>query len=184
MELYTQRYEINGKQYNPLLTWDGAYFQMMMPQIWLNERELMPNYGIVEDHTFIQKVYASKHGIPMVSSSATTDNAYHAFGVPQLSESKVRFKNKIDDGYTGTPHAIALSYIVDPAGAISALKKLKQAYPNIESPYAGMTLSIAAARSQKISFPLMSACLLVLFWRKRSMPMLKNTYKARAIWNC
>ncbi|AJJ01059.1 glucoamylase family protein [Yersinia pseudotuberculosis IP 32953] len=135
MELYTQRYEINGKQYNPLLTWDGAYFQMMMPQIWLNERELMPNYGIVEDHTFIQKVYASKHGIPMVSSSATTDNAYHAFGVPQLSESKVRFKNKIDDGYTGTPHAIALSYIVDPAGAISALKKLKQAYPNIESPY-------------------------------------------------
>lgn len=89
----------------------------------------------------------------MVSSSATTDNAYHAFGVPQLSESKVRFKNKIDDGYTGTPHAIALSYIVDPAGAISALKKLKQAYRISNPRMAGMTLSIAAARSQKYPFP-------------------------------
>lgn len=119
----------------------------------------------------------------MVSSSATTDNAYHAFGVPQL-ESKVRFKNKIDDGYTGTPHAIALSYIVDPAGAISALKKLKQAYPNIESPYGWYDAVDSSGKISKISFPLMSACLLVLFWRKRSMPMLKNTYKARAIWNC
>ncbi len=109
----------------------------------------------------------------MVSSSATTDNAYHAFGVPQLSESKVRFKNKIDDGYTGTPHAIALSYIVDPAGAISALKKLKQAYPNIESPYGWYDAVDSSGKISKISFPLMSACLLVLFWRKRSMPMLK-----------
>ncbi len=135
MELYTQHYKINDKIYNPLLTWDGAYFQMMMPQIWINERVLMPDYKIVEDHTLIQKIYGAKHGIPMVSSSAKVDNGYHSFGVPALSESKVRFNNTIEDGYTGTPHAIALSYIVDPEGSISALKKLKQAYPNIESPY-------------------------------------------------
>ncbi|MEQ4925006.1 glucoamylase family protein [Proteus hauseri] len=135
MELYTQHYKINDKIYNPLLTWDGAYFQMMMPQIWLNEKELMPDYKIVEDHTLIQKIYGAKHGIPMVSSSARIDNGYHSFGVPALSESKVRFNNVIEDGNTGTPHAIALSYIVDPDGAISALKKLKQVYPHIQSPY-------------------------------------------------
>lgn len=135
MELYTQHYKINGKIVNPLLTWDGAYFQIMMPQIWVNERELMPDYKIVDDHTLIQKIYGAKHGIPMVSSSAKIDNSYYPFGVPELSESKVRFNNIVPDGYTGTPHAIALSYIVDPEGAISALRKLKKIYPQIESPY-------------------------------------------------
>ncbi|WON78837.1 glucoamylase family protein [Serratia sp. UGAL515B_01] len=135
MELYTQHYKVKDQSYNPILTWDGAYFQLMLPQIWLNERKLVPDYGIVKDHTFIQKVYATKNGIPMVSSSATVDDGYNAFGVPHLSESKVRFNNKVDESVTGTPHAIALSYIVDPVDAVSALKKLKAIYPHIESPY-------------------------------------------------
>lgn len=84
MELYTQRYEINGKQYNPLLTWDGAYFQMMMPQIWLNERELMPNYGIVEDHTFIQKSMPASMAFqwflpPLPRITLTTPSVCHSF---------------------------------------------------------------------------------------------------------
>lgn len=135
MKLYTKSYLINGKSYNPLLTWDGAYFQMMLPQIWINEHELMPDYSIVKDHTSLQKMYANKYAIPMVSSSATIDNGYHSFGVPQLSESKIIFNNKIIDGNTGTPHAVALSYIVDSNDAIKALKKIKMTYPQVESPY-------------------------------------------------
>ncbi|RJX71963.1 hypothetical protein DZ860_09025 [Vibrio sinensis] len=135
MELYTHKYTFNGKEYNPMLTWDGAYFQAMLPAIWLDEKSLMPNYRMVEDMTFIQMAYAAKHNIPMVSSSATVDDAYAAFGVPHLSESKVKFNNEIHAGTTGTPHAVALSYMVNPETAVSALKALKAYYPNIESEF-------------------------------------------------
>lgn len=135
MELYTQQYTFNDREFNPMLTWDGAYFQAMLPAIWLNERALMPDYTMVEDMTFIQMAYAAEHNIPMVSSSATTDDGYAAFGVPYLSESKVKFNNVIHDGKTGTPHAVALSYLVNPETAVDALKGLKAYYPAIESEF-------------------------------------------------
>lgn len=135
MELYTHKYTFNGKEYNPMLTWDGAYFQAMLPAIWLNEQELMPDYTMVKDMTFLQMTYAAKHNIPLVSSSATVDDAYAAFGVPFLSESKVKFNNEIHEGTTGTPHALALSYIVSPKTSVQALKALKNYYPQIESEY-------------------------------------------------
>ncbi|OLQ94620.1 hypothetical protein BIY21_08465 [Vibrio ponticus] len=135
MELYTHKYTFNGKEYNPMLTWDGAYFQAMLPAIWLNEQELMPDYTMVKDMTFLQMTYAAKHNIPLVSSSATVDDAYAAFGVPFLSESKVKFNNEIHEGTTGTPHALALSYIVSPETSVQALKALKNYYPQIESEF-------------------------------------------------
>ncbi|MGX9522582.1 glucoamylase family protein [Vibrio mediterranei] len=135
MELYTQEYTYNGRTYNPMLTWDGAYFQAMLPAIWLNEKELIPDYTMVQDMTFIQMAYAAEHNIPLVSSAATVDDEYAAFGVPYLSESKVKFDNKIDEGKTGTPHAVALSYLVSPETAVKALKSIKALYPEIESPY-------------------------------------------------
>lgn len=135
MELYTHKYTFNSKEYNPMLTWDGAYFQAMLPAIWLNEKELMPDYTMVKDMTFLQMTYAAKHNIPLVSSSATVDDAYAAFGVPFLSESKVKFNNEIHEGTTGTPHALALSYIVSPKTSVQALKALKNYYPQIESEY-------------------------------------------------
>lgn len=135
MELYTHKYTFNGKEYNPMLTWDGAYFQAMLPAIWLNEQELMPDYTMVKDMTFLQMTYAAKHNIPLVSSSATVDDAYAAFGVPFLSESKVKFNNEIHEGTTGTPHALALSYIVSPETSVQALKALKTYYPQIESEF-------------------------------------------------
>lgn len=135
MELYTQTYTFNGKQYNPMLTWDGAYFQAMLPAIWLNEEQLMPDYSIIKDMTFLQMVYAAKHNIPLVSSSATVDDGYAAYGVPHLSESKVKFNNEIHGGTTGTPHALALSYLVDQDTSVKALKALKSHYPNIESEF-------------------------------------------------
>ena len=135
MELYTQSYQFHNKQYHPMLTWDGAYFQAMLPAIWLNEKTLIPDYRIIEDMTLIQMAYAMKQNIPMVSSSATVDDGYAAFGVPELSESKVRFNNKVAKANTGTPHALALSYMVAAETSVQALKALKNYYPNIESSY-------------------------------------------------
>ncbi|PTO94405.1 hypothetical protein CWO29_01245 [Vibrio splendidus] len=135
MELYTHPYTFNGQEYNPMLTWNGTYFQGMLPSIWMNERELMPDYSLVEDMTFVQMVYAAKHNIPLLSSSATVDDGYSEFGVPYLSESKVMFNNEMHAGDTGTPHATALSYIVSPETSVQALKALKAYYPNIESEF-------------------------------------------------
>ncbi|MDF2152792.1 glucoamylase family protein [Vibrio sp. CAU 1672] len=135
MELYTKQYTYQGRTYNPMLTWDGAYFQAMLPAIWLNERELMPDYSMIEDLTFIHMAYAAQHNIPLVSSAATINDGYAAFGVPYVSESKVMFNNTIEDDKTGTPHAVALSYLVNPEIAIQVLKSIKTHYPKIESPY-------------------------------------------------
>ncbi|WP_413111707.1 hypothetical protein [Thaumasiovibrio sp. DFM-14] len=135
MELYTAEYTYGGATYNPILTWDGSYFQAMLPAIWLNERDLVPDYTMFEDMTYLHMVYAKEHNIPMVSASATTDDRYEPFGVPFLSESKVKFGNEIHDGKTGTPHAVALAYIIDPSMSVHALKNLKAFYPEVETEF-------------------------------------------------
>ncbi|WP_244662496.1 glucoamylase family protein [Vibrio owensii] len=135
MELYTHDYYLGGKKLTPMLTWDGAYFQGMLSMIWLEERTLMPDFSIIEDMTEVQKYHAIHNQIPFVSSSATVDDGYAAFGVPQLSESKVRFNNEIAGGDTGTPHALALSYMVKPFEAVSLLKTVIDYYPQLETPY-------------------------------------------------
>lgn len=133
MEVHTTQYTLNGKVYNPMLTWDGTYFQALMPAIWLNEKELMPDYTMVEDMTALQRFYARENKIPMISSSATVDNHYKPFGIPQLSEAYVMFDEEIAGASTGTPHATALSYMVDKEEALKDLKALKALYPQIET---------------------------------------------------
>ncbi|WP_237156885.1 hypothetical protein [Photobacterium rosenbergii] len=135
MELYTGSFETSQQIFKPMLTWDGAYFQGMLPAIWLNEKQLIPDYSIIEDMTALQQCHSERHNIPFVSSAATTDDSYAAFGVPELSEAAVRFSLAIAGGDTGTPHATALSYIVNPADAVKQLKLIKQQHPDIESPY-------------------------------------------------
>ncbi|WP_263082001.1 hypothetical protein [Endozoicomonas sp. Mp262] len=133
LELYTTSYSVKGTTYKPILSWDGAYFQAMLPAIWLNEKSLVPDYRMFEDLTKLQMIYAKKYNIPMVSSSSTVTNSYTPFGIPFLSESNARFKNNVHSGTTGTPHATALSYMVNKEASLTALKDLKKAYPKIES---------------------------------------------------
>ena len=135
MELYTGSIDVNQQTLKPMLTWDGAYFQGMLPAIWLNEKALIPEYSIIEDMTKAQRYHSEQYKIPFVSSAATTDDSYAAFGVPELSEASVRFSLSIAGGNTGTPHATALSYIVNPAEAVISLLSIKQLHPKIESPY-------------------------------------------------
>ena len=135
MELYTGSFEVNQQTLKPMLTWDGAYFQGMLPAIWLNEKQLIPDYSIIEDMTKVQLCHSEKNNIPFVSSAATTDDSYAAFGVPELSEASVRFSLSIAGGNTGTPHATALSYMVNPSEAVTCLQSIKQQHPEIESPY-------------------------------------------------
>uniref|UniRef100_UPI00398D69B4 Membrane protein n=1 Tax=Endozoicomonas elysicola DSM 22380 TaxID=1121862 RepID=UPI00398D69B4 len=135
METYTVSYRLDGKNYTPILTWDGAYFQALLPAIWLNEKELVPDYSMFEDTTQLQRIYSKRNNMPMVSSSATVNDEYRPFGIPHLSEAWVRYDDKIAGGSTGTPHATALSYMVDPEGAVKSLKSIKALYPAIETSY-------------------------------------------------
>ncbi len=135
MELYVATYDIEGKEITPMLTWDGAYFQGMLPSIFLDEKKLIPDYKIIEDMTYMQKLFAQKYNIPFVSSSATVDDRYAPYGVGYISEKKVKFGHDVDDDKTGTPHATALAYMVDEDLAIDALLGLKRVRPEIESPF-------------------------------------------------
>lgn len=136
MELYTLTYEIGNYQYTPMLTWDGTMFQALLPAIWINEKELIPNYRIVEDLLNIQIYFSQKYKVPaLISSCSTLDGGYAAYGVPYISESKVLFNNEISVGTTGTPHASALAYIIDKEKALTLLYRLKKKYPHIETEY-------------------------------------------------
>ncbi|MBY5944495.1 hypothetical protein [Photobacterium rosenbergii] len=135
MELYTGNYTIDERNYYPMLTWDGAYFQGMLPSILLNERKLIPDYSIIEDMTKMQKMHSEDNNIPFVSSAATTDDGYAAFGINKISEAYVRFGHESPGEKTGTPHATALSYMVNPWDAVNLLKTIKEQHPEIESPY-------------------------------------------------
>lgn len=135
MELFTQGYKVDGIKLDPMLTWDGAYFQGMLPAILLNERNLMPDYSIIEDMTTFQEGHSKANNIPFVSSAATTDDGYAPFGIPAISEAYVKFGHELAGGQTGTPHATALSYIVNPERAVELLQEIKQNHPGVVSPY-------------------------------------------------
>ncbi len=155
MELHLEPYNRNGYSYTPLLSWDGSFFQAMLPAIWLEETALVPDYTMFRDFAAVQLTYADEHNIPLTSASSTTSDLYAAFGVPELSESYLRFGNPVPAGNdlpresnctptekddcqpfaaTGTPHASALYYLVNPEDAVQRLKRLAMDYPSIESP--------------------------------------------------
>lgn len=117
----------------PMLTWDGSYFQAMLPALWLDERQLMPNYTMIEDFSLVHAQFADLHNIPFVSASATVDDGYQAFGIKAVSESYRKFNNEIDTGTTGSPHTLALYYMVNPTDALNRLNQLKAGAPQIET---------------------------------------------------
>lgn len=136
MELHRKKYTIKDKEYNPMLTWDGSFFQAMLPGIWIDEKALISDYSMVEDNFKIQVYYAVNNGIPaLVSASTTVQNEYLAYGVPYISEKAVLFKEPIHEGGTGTPHATALAYMIDKKQTVDFLKRLRTKYPEINSTY-------------------------------------------------
>ncbi|MGF1688475.1 hypothetical protein L4C36_17605 [Photobacterium japonica] len=133
MEVVTGEYNQNGEYFEPMLTWDGSYFQAMLPALWLNERDLMPNYDMVEAFSEVHKRYADPLGIPFLTASATVDNGYRAFGVEAVSEGHRRYGHSIAQAPTGSPHALALYALVDEQDAIARLLALKAAHPAVET---------------------------------------------------
>ncbi|MEZ9705865.1 hypothetical protein AB4383_02975 [Vibrio breoganii] len=122
-----------GLDVAPMLTWDGSYFQAMLPALWLDEQSLMPSYEMVEEFTQVHLQYADDHNIPLVSASSTVDDGYAAFGLESVSESHRKYNNSIETGTTGTPHALALYYMISPTDAIQRLNQLKIDSPQIET---------------------------------------------------
>ncbi|CDT96930.1 hypothetical protein [Vibrio coralliirubri] len=123
----------DGLNVTPMLTWDGSYFQAILPALWLDESSLMPSYEMVEEFTQVHLQYADEYNIPLVSASSTIDDGYAAFGLESVSESHRKYSNSIETGTTGTPHALALYYMLSPTDAIQRLNQLKLTYPNIET---------------------------------------------------
>ncbi|MGF1758791.1 hypothetical protein L4D76_12770 [Photobacterium sagamiensis] len=133
MELITAEYNKNGHYLEPMLTWDGSYFQALLPALWLDEASLMPDYQIVRDFSAAHQDFADKHNIPFASASTTINNGYAPYGLKAVSESYLRFNNDIHSATTGTPHALALYALLDKKDAIDRLLAIKQQYPAIES---------------------------------------------------
>ncbi|SON53221.1 hypothetical protein [Vibrio tapetis] len=133
MPMPVGRYNHDGVYLEPLLSWDGSYFQTMMPSLWINEAKLMPDSRYLEAVNQLHKQYSdANNGIPFVSASATPNNGYHAYGIKEVSESYYKYQNSISSA-AGTPHASALYYMSDPTDAVARLKAIKAGYPMIET---------------------------------------------------
>ncbi|MGX9522580.1 hypothetical protein ACWX0P_27845 [Vibrio mediterranei] len=133
MPMPVGRYNRNGDYLEPMLSWDGSYFQALMPSLWLNEAALMPDNSYLTAVSELHKRFSdANQGIPFVSASATSDNGYHAFGIKETSEAYYRYQTSVLSN-TGTPHASALYYLSDPQDAVNRLKALKARYPMIQT---------------------------------------------------
>ena len=137
MELYTNKYKLSdGSILDCILTWDGTTFQILLPAIYVKEKELIPDYSIIENFVKAQNDFIISNNLPaLMSASSSIDDGYASFGVPELSESYVIFHNEPPKTDAGTPHASALSYLIDKELAENLLVGLKRNHPQIETPY-------------------------------------------------
>ncbi|MGL5955353.1 MAG: hypothetical protein ACRC0X_01920, partial [Brevinema sp.] len=125
MEAPAKRME-SGK--NPILTWDGAIFQGLLPMVWIDESAIAPAAvkQAFADMVECQFIYAKKYRIPaLLSAASATDGGYEPKGVKHLAEPPARgWPNPFHDVYSGTPHATALAYMIDPKQSLAMLSTL------------------------------------------------------------
>jgi hypothetical protein len=136
MQAFTASYlAYNGDTLTPLLTWKGAYFQALLPSIWFNEYALVPNPAMFDDLTQVQIDFTSALNIPFLSSASTIDAQYSEFGIDAMSEHYFLDPNESVQADVGSPHATALSAILDPISAVTRLNTVKAKHPQIAGPY-------------------------------------------------
>ncbi|WP_162064405.1 hypothetical protein [Vibrio taketomensis] len=131
----------------------------MLPALWLDEASLIPDYQIVTDFSRVHATYADKYSIPFVSASATVADGYAAYGLESVSESYRKFGNSIETGTTGSPHTLALYYMINETDALNRLNKLKQDNPQIETSADGLMLSMTKEKYLIKSLVLIRGCL-------------------------
>jgi len=129
------------------MTWDGTVFQELLPEILVNENTISPFMRANHKKLVtVQADFAKTLNIPALLSASSTANAGHdatengqndyaSFGVPAVSESYTMFSNPAPQHYTGTPHASALTYLVNTDTAYSLLSNLKTNHAEIVSDY-------------------------------------------------
>jgi len=135
MHLKSIKYKkTDGKEIEYFLTWDGTIFQAMFPALFLDERSLIKDYEKVENIVYVQEDYIRKNWIPaFISASSTPDNGYTGMGTMEMAELVVGFKNHAPFVDFGTPHATALTYLVDKKLSLKYMTMLRQEFPQINS---------------------------------------------------
>ncbi|WP_146149104.1 hypothetical protein [Photobacterium gaetbulicola] len=134
MRLYTGEYVTrDGEVINPMLTWNGAYFQGMLPSVWFDEQSMVPVPKMFDDMATVQIEYSTEYGIPFLSSSATIDSRYSEYGVDGMAEAYQRGRRSFQEP-VGTPHASALYAMINRDHAIELLRDVERRHPQIVSP--------------------------------------------------
>ncbi|PSU34627.1 hypothetical protein C9I99_05885 [Photobacterium lutimaris] len=134
MGLYTGEYVTrDGEVINPMLTWNGAYFQGMLPSVWFDEKSMVPTPKMFDDMARVQVEYSAQFGIPFLSSSSTVDSRYSEYGVDGMAEAYQRGRRSFQEP-VGTPHATALYAMKNRDHAVELLLDVEARYPQIVSP--------------------------------------------------
>ncbi|MGL6261089.1 hypothetical protein [Vibrio sp. WXL210] len=133
MSAFSAEYQTKqGETIHPMLTWNGTYFQGMLPQVWFDEMRLVAEPELFHAMATVQIEFTEPHTIPFLSSSSTIDSRYDEYGVEAMSENYFRNENS-DQEMVGTPHASALYAMINERDAVQRLKEIEQAHPDIVS---------------------------------------------------
>lgn len=186
MELNTAQYKkLDGTELEYYLTWDGTIFQALFPALFLEESELIPDYTKVKNIVYVQEDYIRKNWIPaFISASSTPDNNYTGMGTMEMAELVVSFKNPTPYIDFGTPHATALTFLVDPKLSLAYMTKLKKEFPQIDSGEFGWfdAISKKGIVNSKI-LSLDQGMLILSFYAKENRFFLKNYLKQKGKWS-
>ncbi|WP_087020134.1 hypothetical protein [Thaumasiovibrio subtropicus] len=133
MTTYTGHYTSpTGEEFAPLLTWNGTFFQAMLPTIWFDELNLVPDRKMFDDMARVQLDYVTELGIPFLSSSSTIDSRYDEYGVDGMAENYYR-NARSAQAPVGTPHATALYAMLNRDHAVELLLDIESRHPAIVS---------------------------------------------------
>ena len=122
----------NGDVIHPMLTWNGAYFQAMLPSIWFDEKAMVPVPKMFDDMATVQLEYTAGFGIPFLSSSSTIESRYSEYGVNAMAEAFYRDQKSYQEP-VGTPHATALYAMINREHAVGLLRDIETRFPQIVS---------------------------------------------------
>ena len=182
MDLKTVKYrKLDGSEISYYITWDGTIFQALLPAIFLEEDILIKDYDKVRNIVYAQEDYIQKNWIPaFISAASTPENGYRGMGIDEMAELVIGYKNPSTYVDFGTPHATALTYLVDKKLAMKHLSRLRTRYPGIDS--GGFGWYDCISKDGRINSKILSldqGMLVLAFYSKETRSYVKKFLKSK-----
>ncbi|MDA0118565.1 glucoamylase family protein [Vibrio sp. T11.5] len=138
MELNSIIYTLSsGEQYETILSWYGSFFELLVPTLWIDEKELMSKefYNKYENFIRIHKGYSDKYGVGFLGEMYGSDGIYYNDGHSLTSESSKLYNNRLVDSRAGAIYTLASYYDLDNDYVTRKILNIKNNHPDVVTDY-------------------------------------------------